>query len=277
MRKTILAISLMASLVAASNATIVYSNNGGTGDNFTNASGTNQGQAIASSTNWVYNNTRASGYVGINTAYARSGNGSARMGGPNNAKSDIEYLAGPFNLGGNFFATGSLGRLGDLGALSYEWYRSSTSTATAHLHPAMRILVDADGNLNTTGDRGGLVFERVYNSLAVADDVWTADTIGMNSNLWSFSAGMSTAQLGYNVTLSQWIAGAGTISGNSAILGFSMGIGSGWNTFDGAVDNATWNLGGVTTTSNFEVVPEPATMAALGLGAAAMLRRRKKA
>ncbi|MCS6831495.1 MAG: PEP-CTERM sorting domain-containing protein, partial [bacterium] len=63
-----------------------------------------------------------------------------------------------------------------------------------------------------------------------------------------------------------------TFNANSLVIGVSLGIGSGWNgTFEGAVDNLVIGFGGTnpyTLSYNFEVVPEPATMALFGLGLA---------
>lgn len=116
----------LATLVSAvASAQIVYSNNALPGDSFTNAGGSNQGQAVGAS-GWYYNNTRNSGVVGINTTYARSGNGSALLQttvgpGGNSSKAEIEFLASAVNGGGNFFANGTLGTLGNLSSVSYEW------------------------------------------------------------------------------------------------------------------------------------------------------------
>jgi hypothetical protein len=144
-------------------ATIVLANGPGPGDSFINAGGMNQGQAIGA-TGWVYDNVRNGGAVGISTALPRSGNGSAAFTNPSGAaKADIEFLAAPLALAGNYVAAGTLGAFADLVSFGYDWYRDGASTVTANLHPALRVLLDADGDLASIGDRGGLVFERAYN------------------------------------------------------------------------------------------------------------------
>lgn len=67
--------------------------------------------------------------------------------------------------------------------------------------------------------------------------------------------------------------------GSYHVYAISAGIGSGWGTFEGAVDNISYRFGnGPIVTTNFEVVPEPTTMALFGLGllgaAGGLLRRR---
>lgn len=282
-----LAVLALGGLFASAQGAIVFSNNPIPGDSFTNAGSTNQGQAVGTS-GWYYNNVRNNGVVGINITYPRNGNGSAYLEvkqGPGGAssKADIEFLAGGTSIGGNFVATAALGRLGDLASLSYEWYRDSASTAASHLHPVVRILVDADGDLGTIGDRGGLVFERIYNALPVVDNQWTPDSVGQTTKLWSFGAGMTFAFGGYDKTLAQWIAGfveggqSSTLSANSLVLGFSMGVGSGWGPFQGAVDTFAFSFAnnGPSGSANFEVVPEPASALALALGLGALIRRRR--
>jgi hypothetical protein len=130
------------------------------------------------STGWYYNNVRSNGSVGINVAYPRSGNGSVLFNGVGgDAKADIEYLPNAVNIGGNYASNGSLGAFGALSSMAYEWYRDSSSTTTEGQHPSLRVLLDKDGDLATIGDRGGLVFERAYNSPTTAVDQWVSELI----------------------------------------------------------------------------------------------------
>ncbi|MFN4241803.1 MAG: hypothetical protein ACK4PI_01045 [Tepidisphaerales bacterium] len=243
--------------------------------------------------NWVYNNVRNSGQVGVTAAYPRSGNGSVEMNtlfGPGGAssKADIEFLAQPVNLGGNFVAGGSLGLFSNLNlsGLGYDWYRNSTSSNSAVQHPAYRILLDADGDLTTTGDRGGLVFERAYNGGGpVPTDTWVTETITGSSKVWNFGLG-----LGFEYVL-PFPFGSGSayepitawqaFLPNAVVLGFSVGVGSGWGPFQGAADNIRFGFGTDSTTYNFELLrgPEIPTPAAFMGGSVLMgmlaTRRRK--
>jgi len=274
------AAALALACATGAQADVVTSNNPAPGDSYSNAGPTNQGQAVGAS-GWYYNNVRNSGEVGISTDNPHLGNGSVAFYAPTNGKADIEFLAGGADVGGVYYATGSLGTLADFEGFSYDWYRDASSTVASHLHPSFRIILDADGNLGTTGDRGGIVFERVYNGVSTPTNQWVTDTFSNTTKLWNFGLGLG---LEYNIDgvgsqydpLSAWQAGLP----NATILGFSMGVGSGWTgEFTGYVDNVSWTIDGQTSSYNFEVaaVPEPSAWALmiLGFGAAgAMLRRR---
>jgi len=188
----------------------------------------------------------------------------------------------------------SLVTFGSLSSLSYDWYRSSTSTTTTWLTPALRIIYDADGNAATTADTGYLIFEPVYNvgNGPAATDTWVHENV-IGAKFWQrqFSPGATTFNGNEQVfqTISGWMTpgqqGNGDLlSASSLILGINFGVGSGWaGTFDGAVDHVEIGVSGVSTTYNFETavaaVPEPSTYAlmALGLGLCSFIARRRKA
>ncbi|MCC6263025.1 MAG: PEP-CTERM sorting domain-containing protein [Bryobacterales bacterium] len=262
--------------------TIVYPNAPG-GDAYTNAFNFNQGQAVGSS-GWYYNNVRGSGAVGISAQYPNDSTGSVKFSSPSGSgKADIEYLANPVNGLGNFYASGSLGLLSDLSSMSYSWYRDGSSNNPALQHPVLRVLVDADGDLSTIIDRGGLVFEGVYNGSPVATtNTWVSNSIAASTFLWNFGLGIGSeaninaTPYAYDATLADWQA----YFPNAAIIGFNSGFGGGWNgTFTGAVDKISWTIGDVTTSTNFELqaVPEPSSLLLSMAGAALLFLRRRKA
>ena len=145
--------------------------------------------------------------------------------------------------------------------------------------PLLRLYVQSPDGTKS----GYLCFERTYQTAfsgqAAPNDQWETDNIvAGNYRLWS-TGNLPNAGTYYSdsIDLSNWQS----TYGNYKVLGVGAGCGSGWGSFaSGAVDDITFGFNGASTTYNFEVVPEPGTLALLAafgltaLGAAWMRRRR---
>lgn len=240
---------------------------------------------------WYLTNFRdvSTGFTSNTTAavtgtQARNGNGSVQMSLTNGTgKADYAYSWG--------FVAGRT--LGSLNTLSYDWYRSGSSTNPAGQQPAFRLLYDADGNAATTADQGYLIWEQIYNGLNGANNgnvptnQWVSSDL-MGGDFWQrqFSPGNTVEN--FDTDLQEWIAGAqpsavaDILSGNTAILGIEFGIGSGWNgAFEGFVDNVSFRFGTAEVSNfNFELrqnnVPEPGGVALAGLALFALLATRRR-
>lgn len=236
----------------------------------------------AATDTWLRRNVRQNSSIGITGDYTRSGNGSMYFSGANGgSKADAEY----------YFSDLTGKTLGNLSSLSYDSYRDSSSGATDHLHPSLRVLFDADGNMGTADDRGYLVYENTYNGQTTPEDGWQSIDVfnlngaGQSANVWMVNFGNVNGSVlsVYDRSIQEWIAGAftsnyPTLSAQTLIYGLSSGIGSGWGAFEGAVDNITIGFGGESTTYNFELaqVPEPATLGLLGLGILGIAASRRR-
>ncbi|HBS29065.1 MAG TPA: hypothetical protein DEB06_06355 [Phycisphaerales bacterium] len=284
----------LGALGGSASAAVVLSNSGAPGDNFTHVGANNVGQAIGAS-KWYYNNVRNSGVVGVNTNLPRSGNGSlwfdVNVGpGGNSSKADAEFYNTAVAMNGNYLATSILGGLSQLTALSFDWYRSSGSApedqASDWLHPVVRLQVVNQAQTQF----GYLVFEREANRdvfgphptpVSSPRDSWqTDDVFGGNYRLWSTGSSLPFNLNGTNgpakyydaLTLADWQ----TQFGDLLVTGVSVGVGSGWGAFHGAVDNVSFGFAGAPiTTYNFEVVPAPGALALMGLAGLAGARRRR--
>lgn len=265
--KSLAAFSLLAvcSVTPALASTVVVTSPTGL---YTNPTPVNMSGSVPAYDTWYANNVRSGGAAGITSAHPDNGNGSIQFTAPadNNAKADFEYYYTPAE---SFL-------LSDLTALSYDVYRSSTSTASAKYEPALRMYV-SDGS----GHTGYLVYEGIYNNQSAPIDTFASVNV-QPDYIWATGT-LPGAFSVYNRTAADWAM----LLPNLRVLGLSTGIGSGWDgTFDGAVDNITiGSRNGGTTTYNFEtagtpvaVTPEPTTliMVASGLAASGLFSRRRR-
>ncbi|RYG46275.1 hypothetical protein EON79_10590, partial [bacterium] len=224
MKKSLFVLSGLLAAGLASAQTVIYANAVG-GDHYALPT---TSVPLAGAPGWGYTNIRSNSTIGINTDYAQSGNGSVSFSlQDGNGKADIEY----YNTSGRDYV--SMGRLDELSALSYDWYRAAGGTAENRLSPAMRLLFDADGDFGTTTDRGYLIYEEVYNTPGARPvDQWVTSDV-LSGNVWQrrFSPGKTYTK--YDLTIADWANGASYEDSldltNAAIYGLSMGIGSGWN------------------------------------------------
>ena len=142
-------------------------------------------------------------------------------------------------------------KLGELDTLNFDYFIQSSSQTNQI--PVIRLLVDADGDLRTTNDRGELVFEYAYQGLGATDQgSWrNADLVGGDWVAWQRSFGQNRDQISNMTELSDWADADGftpvgglTFNANSLVLGWSVALGSGNGTNEIFLDDL--QVGGVT-------------------------------
>ena len=268
-RKALWAVAVAA--VAAHGAradVVVYSNDGPPGDAVT---GSGDSSVAIGTSGWSYSNLRPGATIGIsnstagfNVNYAPLGDGSVVFRSVDGtAKADINYDTDGTHL------------LSELTQLSYDWYRDSSSDNPGAQAPSLRLYVSDGVN------QGYLVWEPTYNGMPgnVTTDAWVSSNAfaAGQDKFWATGSlpGAAPPEIGLK-SIADWKSELG----GYAVLAVNSGVGSGWNgTFLGAVDNIAYGFHNQTVTTNFEVVPEPSSIAmgliAGGLGLAASIRRRR--
>jgi hypothetical protein len=213
---------------------------------------------------WGPANVRASGTVGITTAFPHLINGSLHFVQASSAdKADFEIVnANP----------GGFGLVQDITSVGYEFYRAS-GTAPAFLAPVLRLGVYDP----VSGTSSLLIWEPAYNGYPSSVPVGNWVTIDASTgNWWMRALGTSSCTYeAFGITLAEWVSGLNDgvpigplygctpnpVGAQAWVASINVGIGSGWSgSFDGAVDNVQLGFGATPpTVYNFEV--DPATPA----------------
>lgn len=175
-------------------------------------------------------------------------------------------------------------RLADIDSLSYWAYTEDVMTGQT---PYLLLNIDLDGVGSTIEEF--LFFEPEYqhgytfpndqgNNLSDTWQLWDA----RNGGWWGAFGVAGSGGPGTGVkSLDDFIAAnpnAALATTAAGALRMVAGFGAGaWDNHVGYVDGLSIGIDGVVETYDFEAVPEPTSITALGLGLAAILRRRKRA
>lgn len=251
---------------AVADTVVIPSNAGSPGDFYTSHSASGATVSVGT-TGWTYANVRNDATIGINTTFARSGDGSVYLSTTGTGdKADIMY--------GTEGSGPALGLLSDFTSLSYDWYTQSSTVGGAA--PSLRIYV-GDGT-----HFGYLVWDPANNGSSLPTGAWQSGDAFTSGVGISGLYGTGNLPNGGGIVNStpQSMVDWKALLTNYSVYGVNAGVGSGWNgNFVGAVDNIAFGFGANSTTYNFEAVPEPSSVAlaliAGGAGLAEALRRRR--
>ncbi len=142
--------------------------------------------------------------------------------------------------------------LGDLDALNFNYFIHNSDRSD--VIPVIRLIIDADGNLATTNDRGELVFEWAYQGFGptTQGSQQHADLVGGDWVAWQRANGQNFDQIANMARFSDWsdanghtVVGGLTFNENSLVLGWTIALGSGNGTGTMSIDNV--QFAGVTT------------------------------
>ena len=228
---------------------------------------------------WAPNFISAFGTVAITATQPRgAGTGSLKLTGTGSADRTRYAFGTPRNGVG-------LGKLNELSTLSFDWFRSSSSTTSAWHVPVFRLTIADPGQQINFFE---LVWEYEYqfqNSLNSAPtNQWINNQDLLEGNWYrgaSVGFGCTTLYFSCLRRSTNW-----GFSADAYVYGISIGTGGGWaDAFNGFADDVRIGFGTAPVTSfDFEtqvaVIPEPSTYALLAsglVGLFAVQRRRRRA
>ncbi len=214
---------------------------------------------------WASSGNSGGGSSAITSLHPRSGNGSIELHGDRTRFGVV--LGAPVLLS-------------SVDAFGYEWGVDTLSTSSLHpdYTPALRLHILDGGSLTE------LIWEGAYNGVygSLTKGIWNTTDV-FSETVWRWE-GFVTVDGGgaqVNQSISDWgDSGNGWYSSSATVVAISVGVGSsvgsGYHAYADNIEFGT--TAGESTTYNFETdeIPEPATMALIGTGVAAMAARRKR-